>query len=860
MLEGQSRARRPLWLYLALLEIKGDARFALSFTLSLAIGLIGFLAIDSFQRSLTDHMSGRSRSILAADLGISTTRPFTADEEATISQALPQGTQRRYETGLMSMAASAKATRLVEVRAIDGEFPFYGALRLRRAGLIEQTTPKDLVQGASAWVYPELLVQLQIELGDKIKIGESEFTVTDVIDEDPSVSAIGFQIAPKVFIGQNAVADTGLLQKGSRIFRGIYLKLPTSAPPPDALRDQLEAALPSKEIRIRTHQGASEDLSRVLAYLNDYLGLVALFALFLAAVGAAFLFRGFLERRAKDVAILLSLGADRRFVRRVYTTQLALLGAAATLMTLLFAAVSLPALPLILNDLLPTDLRLSLHPLSVLIATGISVGGSVLFCRPLLSRLDGIQPAVLFQEAARPTLGVSKRQIISWLPALVVYWLLACWQAHSWWIGSLFVAVFLCAGVLSAAMALGFLSLTDRRLRRVQQTPRLAPWLAALNLSRRRPATLASFLAISLGALLIAVIPQIRTVLAHELEESPGASRPSLFLFDIQDEQVASLQTSLAERGSPWRTISPMVRAELEAINGEAINRQDDGLTRESEQAARSQNRGYNLTYREALSASETMIAGRAFSGRYDPTSSKPAEISLEQRFAERLKLDLGDRMLFDVQGVKVEGEVVSLRRVRWTSFEPNFFVQFQGGVLEEAPKTWIAALPAMEFSDKISAQMQIVAAFPNISIIDVSATIGRILAIVEQMSAAILFMAVLSMIAGLAVLFSIARYEADSRTRDIALLKVLGANFPQVRSMIALEFTALGFSAALVGSLVSVAVASVLTRALFDRLFIFDPLTPLVVLAATSLLCLATGFLATARSLRLKPRLLLGR
>ena len=186
--------------------------------------------------------------------------------------------------------------------------------------------------------------------------------------------------------------------------------------------------------------------------------------------------------------------------------------------------------------------------------------------------------------------------------------------------------------------------------------------------------------------------------------------------------------------------------------------------------------------------------------------------------------------------------------------------MQFQGGVLDDAPKTWIAALPAMDFDAKVSAQSQIVAAFPNISIIDVSATIGRILAIVEQMGLAILFMAILSMLAGLAVLFSIARHEAETRTREIALLKVLGAGFQQVRTMIALEFTVLGFMAALAGTLVSVAVAGILTRALFDRLFLFDPVTPAMVLIITSVLCLGTGFLATARSLRLKPRLLLGR
>jgi putative ABC transport system permease protein len=857
---GPQRAA-PLWLRLAALEIKGDGRFALSFVVSLSIGLIGFLTIDAFQRSLSAHLEGRSRSILAADVAVSASRPLTDEETATVAKSLPPGAVTRLESGLMSMVASQQATRLVEVRAVDALFPFYGALRLRKAGAVTQTTLKDVVTTRSVWVYPELLVQLQIEVGDELKIGRSVFKVTDVIDEDPSVSAIGFSIAPKVVIGHDMLEETGLLQKGSRVFRGIYVKLPGgAAATADEVAAALKVALPSKEIRIRTHRAASEELSRMLSYLNDYLGLVALVALFLAAVGAAYLFRGFLERRAKDVAILASLGAGRGLIRSVYMTQLALLGSVATALTLVLGQLLLPALPRLLAGLMPPEMELGVRPMSALLAASLGIGGSLLFCLPSLRRLDGVQPSALFQEAASPTLGLPMRQALAWLPALTVYWLLACWQAHSFRIGSLFVGLFLGSGALFAGLALVVLRLIEGRLSRIRGTPPLAPWLAGLSLSRRRPATMASFLAISLGALLIAVIPQVRAVLEYELMETPGEERPSLFLFDIQEDQVEPLKDELTRIGTAFRGISPMIRAQLEEINGAQIARQEQGMTREAEESARSQNRGYNLTYRETLLGSEMLVAGRPFSGRFDPAAGKPAEISLEQRFAERLDLEVGDRMSFDVQGVKVEGEVVSLRRVRWTSFEPNFFVQFQAGVLDEAPKTWVGALPEMSFDEKIVAQSKLVAAFPNVSIIDVSATIGRILSIVQQMGIAIFFMAALSLCAGLAVLFSIARHEADKRTRDVALLKVLGARFAQVRATVALEFAMLGLMAALAGTLLSIGVAFVLTSVLFDRLFVFDPRTPLVVLVACSALCLVTGLLATSRSLRLKPRLLLGR
>lgn len=855
--------QKPWWLgwHLAWLEIRGDLRFALSFTLSIAVGLIGFLTIDAFQRSLTEHLTASSQAMLGADLAITSPRPLTSEEAAQVNAILPVGTKTRNETSLMSMAASSAAARLVEIRAIDADFPYYGALSLRQQGTINQSSTKDITQDKTAWIYPELLVQLNLKIGEQIKIGQTTLTVSDVIDDDPALSGLGFQIAPKIYIGQATLADTQLLQKGSRIFYSLYAKLSEhERSNTDAIVNQLKAALPAKEIRIRSHRGASEDLSRVLSYLNDYLGLVALVALFLAAVGAAYLFRGFIERRAKEIAILTSIGAGQQLILMIYTLQLSILGGAAAILTLVVAQLVLPTLPQLLAGLLPENVKIAIHPISAGIAAALSIGGSLLFCLPTLMRLNSIKPTSLFQEAANPRLNWTAKQFLAWLPAFCIYWLLACLQSNSWRIGSLFVAIFLGAGALFAVLVLGGLRIVERRLGRIAKTPAVGPWLAAMSLVRRRAATLASFLAIALGSLLMALIPQIRAVLTLELEQTPGQTRPSLFLFDIQDEQVEPLAASLASIGTKWQRLAPMVRAQLEQINGQMIERQEESGTREAEQSARLQNRGYNLSYADAQSPPPLLVAGRPFSGRYDTQSTKPAEISLEQRFAERLNLKIGDRLLFDVQGVKIEGEVINLRRVRWTSFEPNFFVEFQAGVLEDAPKIWLATLPDMQQSQKTTTQMRIVSDFPNISVIDVAQSIGRVLGIVQQMSWAILFMAALSLFAGLTVLFAIARHEADKRARDIALLKSLGATFGQIRATIAWEFASLGLAAATAGSSFSIIVAFILTQVLFDRLFVLTIWIPLSVLIAVAALCLFTGMAATARSLRMKPQLLLGR
>jgi putative ABC transport system permease protein len=709
-----------------------------------------------------------------------------------------------------------------------------------------------------------------------MRLGETAFRITDVVEGDPSLSTSGTALAPKVYIGQGFIAGTGLIARGSRISHALLVKLPPEGggTPSEAdvvrkLRPMLRRIAPG-ELRVRTHTDASEELSRLLIYLNDYLGLVALVALFLSALGAAYLYRSFLGRRTKDIAILLSIGGSVELTRRVYLAQLVLLGLAASMLTAVLMKLLVPLMPLAFGNLVPKDMPVAVPAASLALAVLMGAGGSVLFCWPLLLRLGGVKPATLFQEAAQPPFDLSRRALLAWLPALVVYWGLAVWQAHSLRTGSLFIGLFLGCGLVLTLVGLALVRALARVATGARHARRFALEMAALNLARHRAATLACFLAISLGAMLLNVIPQVRVVLDHELSQPSGERLPSLFLIDTQDEQVEPLQAKLAALGTRLAFLSPLVRARLSTLKGRPVGVNGTGepveqtaQTREDEQESRMQNRGYNLSYRAELSSSEELVAGRPFSGRYDEAAGKPAEISVEVDFANRLGVGLGDRMGFDVQGVEVEGEIVSLRRVRWTSFQPNFFVLFQPGVLDEAPKSYVAAIPELarggdELAAKVRVQTELVRAFPNISIIDVGNTVSRILDIIAQISAALAFMAGLSLIAGIAVLFAIASYQAQQRMHDTTLLKVLGAGFGRLRAITMTEFGLLGAAAAGLGAAISVGVSWALSTYLFESPWTFAWRVPIGTGAAVTALCILTGLAATGRVLRARPALLL--
>ena len=847
-----------LWLQLMFSEMRGNRSFCVTFILNLSLGLIGFLVLDSFKSSVQSSLADRSRAILAADISVSARRPLTDTEQKKIISITPQGAKRRYEVNLFTMAASSSGTRLVEVRAVDNNFPFYGEISLKSGAVISPGTPKAITQSPRAWIYPELAVQLGVQVGDRIKIGETHFTVDDLIESDPSVSSISFAAAPKVYLGLPYLENTGLMGTGSRLQQTAFYKVNENIDL-DAFALVLAKELSATDIRITPHDKASEQLGRILLYLNDYLGLVALVALFLAGVGAAYLFRSFLTQRCKDIAILGSLGLAQKTTFRLYLSLLVFLGLVSTLITLALGYFVLPVLVGVFGDLMVSGMKVTIPIESVILAFFIGTLGCLLFCLPILLRLRSLNPSILFREDAQPNIEFTKKSAIGWFPVVAVYWLLAIWQSNSLKTGSLFIVLFLVSALMLSGICLAFFLLTQKLN---YYHPRIfARYFALINLTRYRLSTLTCFLAIGLGSLLINLVPQIRNVLDREL--APGSGKvPSLFMFDIQDEQVTPLEEQIDGFQTRLNYLSPMIMARFTHLNGIDVdahqNLNKDIQSRESERADRMRNRTYNLSYREQLASSEAIIDGMPFSGPFDWDSDNLPEISLEKRFAERLGIQIDDTMTFDVQGVEVKGRVINFRRVKWTSFHPNFFVLFQPGVLDDAPKTFVASVPDLDFYEKITVQNAIVQAFPNISIIDVTQTIERILNIVTQVTAVIDFMAYLTLIAGFAVLFSIVRHQTQSRASDFNLLKILGTSFGDIKKMAMIEFGLLGFLAGTFGASISIGVSYVVAYFVFDSAWIFSAEVPVLSSLVITSMTIAIGFLASYTVLTKRPRELL--
>ena len=852
------------WFKLALRELLNNRRFSLFFLFNLALGLAGFIALDSFKESLDNHLGQNSQAILGADVALTSYLPFEEKTLDMLEAKFPQNTLSTRRTTLFTMVASKDQTRLVQVTGIEAGFPFYGKMVLKKNGVVqEENIRQSLKMSAEAWVYPELLFMLGLKVGGSIKIGEQSFSIADTVIDDPSSSFSSFGLAPRVYLGYSQMQETGLLSKKSRVSYQRLYRLPEGTDLSRLvvdLQNQIKSFDGSdSKIRILTHKRAGNNLGRLLGYLNDYLGLVAMIAVFLAGIGAAYLFRNYLVHRFREISILMSLGATRQQTYRMVLWQLGLLGTGAALIAIIISLAILPLLPLLLKQFLPSGFETQLSLGSLLFALVLGGVGSLVFCLPVLTKIRNVQPLQLFhgnigQQDVNPAFW---RQALSYLPLLILSWSLSVWQSHSLIVGSAFVGMLLLSILFLGSLAWLVLFLAGKFSQTSGSTMKR---LAFRNLQRNRTGAISCFLALALGTLLINLIPQIYQGLQEEVSRPDDFRIPSLFLFDIQPEQMEPLRKTLAAEKVNLNYLSPMVRARLEKVNGKSfdVNTEEVALTREEERQQNFRRHNLNLSYRTQLADSEQIVEGRPLASKFAWDSGKPAEVSLEVRYAERMGFKLGDLLTFNVQEVLVEAIVINLRRVQWNSFQPNFFILFQPGVLEDAPGTFLGSIGGLDASRRLNVQNRIVSDYPNVSVIDVTRMVGRVLKISDQMVLALRLMAYLSILAGLVVVFSIARHEVEGRLWELNLLKVLGARFSDIQKMIQIEFAVLGIFAGLFGVAFSLIMSYGISWWFFENLWKWTWQTSLGSIIGVTALSVGVAWLATQRTLRSSPLTLL--
>jgi putative ABC transport system permease protein len=816
-------------------ELRNQKKWSLFFILNLSVGLSGFIALDAFKTSLQKNFRDNAKVNMSGDLSLGTRRLFNEDELKKINEFVSEqssivSTSRNWE--LFSMAyvkkeQGAGESRLIRLVAVDAQFPLYGQVKIEKAGQLQAGQSSELTESRSAWVYPEVLMQLGLKEGEEISVGGEAFKIVGVVREDPTQGLRFSSLSPKVYVGLEQIRKTRLIGYGTTMFDEFLFKTKDEQEL-TRLKAEIEKKFPDPALRVETYLEDAEDSGGALKYLSDYLGLVALVALFLAGLGSVFLFRSFLLSRYYSIAIQNALGMQLKLAVRVYLVQLLMLGVGASLISILGAQIILPFLSRILAELTPMNLSETLPQSTVLLALLMGTFGSVFIGYPFLRPIYRIKAQELLQETNEIRSQTNKSDFLWLIPIWILFWLLAVIQSNSWRVGSLFFVIFLSSLIFLWGIGFGFLKSIP-----LQGFSKMLPWYyrqALLSIQRRSVAKVSLIVAIGLGSILINLLPQLEVGLRENIASPEKSQVPSIFMFDIQQEQLEPLVEKVKTLGHEVSNISPMVRARIKKINEQDYERTDvsEVQTREDEREARFRNRGVNLSYRESLTNAESVVEGDPFPGRYDAGSGLIPQISVEKRFAETMNIKLKDIVTFDVQGIEIQGVVTSFRKVKWNSFQPNFFVQFQAGVLEEAPQTLLASISKLDKNKVVEVQGQLSQQFPNVSMIDVGRLIDKIIEISQKMSWSLEIMAYLSILAGLVILYSLASVEVRNRSWDLNMLKVLGSGPKNLYIYLMVEFGSVVFVGALLGTLLSFFVSYSISFYMFEGIYVADFLVPL--------------------------------
>lgn len=788
------------------------------FVFNLVLGFLGFLLLQVFQASLDQQTKDKAQEILGGDVVISARRLITDDEVKTIEEKINLQFQKRAKsTDFFAMVKFGEQSRLVLVRSVGDNYPVYGKLEIKNSEGREATLNK--VASGEIFVDPELIDQLKISdmKTAQLKVGDIDLKLEGVLTSDPSRTFRLGALAPFILISEKDLESTNLIKAGSTITTSYLYQLndPGSA---DVVKADLEKNYLDPSLRFNSALQEEDGGNRVFRYLIDYLGLVSLISIGLCFLCLSYMLNWFFQIQKKTIAIYKILGMPESSILRIQILKNLILSVSSFGIALAVVLLAITPVQSLLDSYFKIAIRLTISPVQILVSFLVVVIGPQLIAIPTYLSAMSMNPLVLLrQELSQGNL--SRKLIIAWASSVaVLFWGLAVWQSHSLQTGSLFIAGLLGATVIAWFFISGLRKLTELVVNKFDFELRYA----FLSLIRKPGSTDLIFMTMTLSVVVLTLLPHIKKSIVEEVRPEISSKIPSVFMFDIQMDQKDDLIKIVKEKVGQDLDMTPLVRSRILKINDQSYERvEEQGFfkTRESENEARFRNRGVNLTYKANLQESETLLKGKWFS----PTIGEMAEISLEEKYAERIGAKIGDVMTFDVQGLEIKGKITSIRRVRWTSFQPNFFITFQPGFLEEAPQVYLSAVTQINQQQVRDLQGAVVDKFANISIINVKQSVEKSLVFIDQMALALQIMATLALVVGFFIFIILINTQVGERINEMNLLQVLGSTQEQLYRIMITQFSLIAFLSLLVGLGLGSLIAYVIMAVMFKLGIYFD-------------------------------------
>ncbi|AEC19024.1 membrane protein [Pusillimonas sp. T7-7] len=751
-----------------------------------AVTSVGFLA-DRVGRALERD----SAQMLGGDLALRADEPIPAE---FLAQAGARDLSTAQTLQFPSMANNGDEAQLVSLKAVSPTYPLRGALRLAQAPGGPATDVSQAPERGSVWVDPQVLGLLGMAIGDDLQVGDSSLKIARVIAYEPDRGMQFVNVAPRVMMNLDDLQATGLVAPGSRI--SYHLLVAGSAESVAGYQHWLEDHMQRGQ-RLSTLETNRPEVQRALTRAHQFLVLVALLTVMIAAVAIALAARRFGLRHQDGMAVLRCLGASKSQLAWMLWVEFLLLAMIASLLGSLAGY----AVHLGLVSVVDAWLQTAMPPVGMQPAwQGMATGFLLLlgFALPPLAALRNVAPA----RVLRRELGSAARRWPAYLLGVAAFFLLIVWISGDLRLSLVVAGGFALALVVFVGLAYAMVWTLGLFRHRSMGHPALRFALAGM--ARRKGLTVAQLCALSMGLTILLLLAITRTDLLQGWQRTLPADAPNTFLINIQPDQREAVAQRLVTAGVDTVVMSPMIRGRLLAINQQAV----DSDNYDEPRAKRMADREFNLSYAETMPSSNVITQGRWL-------QDDSLEVSLETGLADTLGIKLNDSLTFDVAGRPVQVRVSSLRKVDWDSFQANFFAVMSPAALADAPATFITSLhvtPAMQ-----PFVQDLIKEFPNLTVFDVGSILGQIQHVLDQVIHAVQLLFLFTVAAGVLVLGAAMFSTRDERMHEVAVLRALGASGRQLAGALRLELLLLGGMAGLLAAFAAVAIAWLLAQQVFE-------------------------------------------
>lgn len=872
-------------------ETRAAWRHFLYFLACIAVGVGGLVAVSLFGVNVEQAVTREARGLLGGDIEIRLSHQPGEQAAGVLLSLEKRGVVVTHASELAAMVSTTGTgrdgniakTQLVELKAVEDGYPLYGVLTHSPEAPLASLLGARRLEGClppcyGALVQESFLIQMGAQPGARIKIGDAFFIITGVIQKEPDRMANMFSIGPRVLISQEALAAAQLVKPGSRVRERYLLRLP-SLMEISPIQHELRGRLAGESARVSSYREAQPQLKQFLDQLSQYLGLVGLTALFVGGIGVAASVQSFLREKLESIAVLKILGADTGTVIFTYLGQALGLGLIGSLLGVVVGIGLQSVLPMAVSRLIEVNLLDQVQFSSAVsgasllpMVKGIGLGllTTLLFSLWPLLAIRAIKPAAIFRRDIEGVEGTAQGGTLS-LPA--------CWKAvmardrprlvaavciaaglaglSMWQAGSVKIGVFFIAGLLVAVLLLILASQALLSfLRRLPTAQSITVRQAVGNIIRPGSQTLIVMMSIGIGVMVMVTIGMIEHSLVSRVQDNRPTDAPTFFFIDIQPDQADAFKGLLHKQtGELSPALTPLVRSRLRAINGQVVTAEIDSEAQEDgKREDRRKNwyltREYVLTFLDQLPKDNVIVKGKWWEPGQQFTEPL---ISIEEEAAKHLGLDIGSSMELEIQGVTLKARISSIRKVEWGNFSTNFYMIVSPGALDGAPFTYVATVRVPP-AEEASLQRAVVAAFPNVTALNIGDVLDSFARILDRLSLAVRAVALFCILAGALVMATTLSATRYRRLYESVILKALGATRGLIARSFAVEYVILGIVAGCIGVLLAGGLSWAVLRFILDLPWSAQPRFLFTGLGLTVLLTLLVGFLSTFRILGQRP------